>query len=426
MRACVLALALVVFGHGDVAAQSAFAGTWRVEGVNPPGIPSMFPLDIVIRIDGTAVSGMVSSCPSPQPPKAITDGRIEGDRITFQCSSAGARVVSFAGGLSGGTLRLTWTVDGPVAAANAVFGAKAPKELIATRVPDGELAKQAARLIAGSEFAVGVNLPEKDTKVEARLFIPASAARVRAVIVVTGWGLGFDFVDAAQARRLAESTQSGLLLARTTSISTQAGYGDWNDASIGGADALILALQRLAQEFDHPEVANAPLVIWGQSAGAGFGTSFAALHPDRTAAVVRYQSGAGVAARDLETVSRIPMLMIVAGKDSPALLDRAQSLWRDGRSLGAPWTFAEQPDAEHGEDEALGRACDLMVPWITAVLIQRLPPSGTALRPVGDAGGWLGHLGTREISPFTSFTGAKTEASWLPDEATARRWRELK
>ena len=38
-------------------------------------------------------------------------------------------------------------------------------------------------LIRGSELAAAVNLPDKNLKLEGSLFVPASAARIRAVIV---------------------------------------------------------------------------------------------------------------------------------------------------------------------------------------------------------------------------------------------------
>ena len=91
--------------------------------------------------------------------------------------------------------------------------------------------------------------------------------------------------------------------------------------------------------------------------------------------------------------------------------------------MGAPWTFAIEPDATHGDPKDLEKAIKLMVPWITAVVRQRLGPNGAALKPINDATAWLGNNQTGEVAPFGTFAGSKPEAVWLPDEASAQGWR---
>lgn len=60
-----------------------------------------------------------------------------------------------------------------------------------------------------------------------------------------------------------------------------------------------------------------------------------------------------------------------------------------------------------------------MATWITAVV---LPSSGTTLRVASDSSAWMGDTRTGEIALYRAFTGPKVEASWLPDEVTARGW----
>jgi hypothetical protein len=90
----------------------------------------------------------------------------------------------------------------------------------------------------------------------------------------------------------------------------------------------------------------------------------------------------------------------------------------------APWTFAVEPDATHGDSDGavLRRSNELMIPWITAVLRYRLPETGNSLRPITDTSAWLGNNQTHEIAPAATFTQWKTEASWLPDQLSARGW----
>jgi hypothetical protein len=182
-----------------------------------------------------------------------------------------------------------------------------------------------------------------------------------------------------------------------------------------------MLLKKLAQESGHQELVDAPLLFWGHSAAAGFGGTFAAIHPERTIALVNYQGGGGTRV-NMKVLSRIPSLYLAGGKDDATALANTLDMWKSGRSTGALWTFAIQPDATHGDNEFLKKANDLMIPWIAAVLRQRLSPDGKTLRAVTDASGWLGNNGTGTVAPSSAFIGSKAEASWLPDEATARGW----
>jgi hypothetical protein len=134
-------------------------------------------------------------------------------------------------------------------------------------------------------------------------------------------------------------------------------------------------------------------------------------------------------------VSKIPALFMVGGKDpnagdasvpnSTSLAGGAGNLWRSGRAVGAPWTFAVEPDATHGDPKDLEKANDLMIPWITAIIRQRLSQDGKTLRVVTEGSGLMGNNRTGEFAPYGAFPGSKLEASWLPDQASARGWQTV-
>lgn len=75
--------------------------------------------------------------------------------------------------------------------------------------------------------------------------------------------------------------------------------------------------------------------------------------------------------------------------------------------------------------EDLVQANALVIPWIAAVVGQRLSNDGPSLRAVTEGAGWLGDARTKDVAPYSLFAGSKPDANWLPDEATARGWRTL-
>ena len=417
--------------------RTVLVGTARVEGTGRG-----FPWTVILRVDGRTVTGMVTSCASNFG-VPIGEGLIDGNTITFKCTNpAGTRTILFTGVATGAQLSLKWKNQLQNSEPNrsfdeALFGDAAPLQFIARRVSDAELLPAEREMVGevdqvrGQEFAAGVNLVAKDVKIDGRLFLPEKVSHVRAVIVAIYWGLGRSVYWDAQVRALAQTTGSGVVQAWISSIRTNGNDTALNNnAAVGGADSLILLMQRFAQESGHPEIAGAPLLFWGHSTAGPFGPSFAALHPERTIAFVRYHSGP-VVGGDLTVISKVPALFFVGGKDPIVGPDGilgsegARTLWTTGRSAGAPWTFALEPDATHGDEKDLPKANVLLVPWITAVLRQRLSPDSEALRPLNDATAWMGNNATGEISGYSTFSGTRTEASWLPDEQAAQGCRSV-
>jgi pimeloyl-ACP methyl ester carboxylesterase len=74
-----------------------------------------------------------------------------------------------------------------------------------------------------------------------------------------------------------------------------------------------MLLNQLASESGRGELIDAPLLFWGHSGGVQFGSTFAALRPERTIGFVAYQ-GWGVSPADVKILSRIPALFSVIAK----------------------------------------------------------------------------------------------------------------
>ena len=434
MRSILRVLAILFVTCVPSDAQTGLTGTWRVQSTPP--------FEVVLRVNGTRLTGRVSQC-AMNVSAEIFDGAANGNTVTFKCTSAdGDRTVTFTGIGSGDEMGLTWTLEvraggsrtdrnaGPV----DLFAPSAPTRLTARRVPDGRLAADADR-VRGMEFAGAVNLVKQDLKGEAMLFLPQGVRRVRAVLVVNRWGLGLSVYDDPEWRRLAETLEVGILRVHIRYLSEPNAslIGAGQIPSQGAADSFLMLLRRLAEDSGHQELTTAPLLFWGHSSGGGtFGLPVSLSH--RTAGFVRYHSGGQTDAEasslgrpSRTSLNQIPALILVGAKDDGDQGERrwrqSEAEWRSRRSVGAPWTFAVEPEATHGDQRDLTKANALVIPWIAGVLRQRLSPDGLALRVVRDDSAWLGSNRTGEVSPSDAFQGSKADASWLPDEATARGWR---
>lgn len=395
-------------------AQTGINGTWRLDEAGRRW-------EVFLKADGARLTGIVGNCATVAPVE-ISGGVIEGSSVRFECRRTdGVSSIALTGAVAGDRIEFSWrTVGAPAGAGNPVFGPSAPPRFVARRVPDGGLAALFGQA-RGVELAGAINLPDENTKIAGLLFLPDRVRRVRAVILAVQWGNGDPFYAHQDVRRMLEATDTALLLVRYTTIGGAVWAANrWNPRS----GTLPLLLQRLAEESGHPEIKDAPLVIWGHSAAGNFGSTFADAQPGRTVAFVAYHSAAAGADGVSADRFRVPALLIAGGKDPAAPAAAIEANWKQARSAGAPWTLAVDPDADHASEDALNRATGLMVSWITAVLRQRLSSDAT-LRSVDESGTWLGDSRTGQVSPSGSFAGATLEASWLPDEQTADVWRRM-
>ena len=278
--------------------------------------------------------------------------------------------------------------------------------------------------VHGKEYAAAVNLIQRNVKAEARMFAPDAAKRVRGVWVTVWYGLAGTCCFSDESwRTFAESAGLAMINVRFSTIS-EAPLTVWRNAELGGADALLSVLDTLGRDAQRPELSTVPILFWGHSQAGGFGTTFAALHPDRTIGSIRYH--VGPVGLDNPAVVAVPMLLFLGDRDTVGVpaQGQAKTLWEAGRRNDAPWTLAIEPHAEHANVSDVQKANAFLFSWITGMLGQRLTAEGK-LRDVRTEIGWLGNVKDSSIAPFTSAPFAKDQAAWFPDEASAKAWREI-
>jgi hypothetical protein len=284
-----------------------------------------------------------------------------------------------------------------------------------------------AQGVIGREFAAAINDVRRDTKIEGLLFVPEHVTNILGMVVILNYGaMSRDLYFDEDLRQVLGSSNCAVLFARLTNIKPPESDQPipsqlLRNAAAGGGDALLSMARRLASESGHRELSDVPMLFWGFSAAASFGTTFAAIHPERTLGFVRYHTQRRGLSEDLQHLKQVPALLIAGGKDETAGVGDAESFWKLARSVEAPWAFVVEPDAPHASSEIhANTAKALTIPWIAGVLRHRLSPTG-AIRSGRNEQAWLADM-QGNVAAYQSYTGDKRTASWLPSEQTARGW----
>jgi hypothetical protein len=191
----------------------------------------------------------------------------------------------------------------------------------------------------------------------------------------------------------------------------------------GSVTVLEHALEHFADEIGRPELANAPFVAYGFSAGGGFANRLVNTLPERCIASAPLSSAMRmeVPAAALD----VPVCMFSGEQEerlNPMLYDTMQTQ----RPLGAHWAWAMVEGQAHREiDQAT-----VALPFLDHCIRLRYPADAdprkgpVALRPLDLSTGWLAddtswRSGLTQIAPYAEPGTAAATTSWLPDEDIA-------
>ena len=220
----------------------------------------------------------------------------------------------------------------------------------------------------------------------------------------------------------------------------------WRDFCLAqrvGLAQTVSDLPAIATASGHAEIANAPFVTCGTSAGASAAAAAVIANPARGLAVVglhgvmfaagndgfnanRSGENGDVPTLDFSGVYGVPMIHNFDNNDgfiNPVVL---HGLVEYGRAHGAPWTFFIHNDGNHTDNNTA--LTTLIFPWLAAVLDLRLPASagtgdGTVtLNPIVESNGWLGDIKTKTIASYATYAGDKAKADWFPNQSVATIW----
>lgn len=211
----------------------------------------------------------------------------------------------------------------------------------------------------------------------------------------------------------------------------------WCDPRNGSDAAFQKCLVDLGGKCGHPELPKVPWALWGHSGGGHWAGGMTLLHPERVAAVW-LRSGVPLleANPDRATIKThtipeaalgVPMMCNPGTKEGVTVKDgRFAGVWPANeafftavRAKGGLIGVAVDPLTAH----ECGNQRYLAIPWLDACLNARLPEQVEApLRSISSDNVWLAPLLGKEATAAATFSGDKTKAIWLPNEAMAKAW----
>ena len=258
-------------------------------------------------------------------------------------------------------------------------------------------------------------------KAEFRLWVP-SAARVRAVLVLVPGsnGDGRPMAEDAFWQGFASKHQLAIVACRFTDKPHEQSFlEDYVEVSNGSGQALLDAVSSLAKKSNHSEIASAPFLMWGMSAGGQVDYEFAAWKPERVIAFVVNKGGVYYSALVPRAARNTPALLFVGDKDLAFRVSTIAGLFAVNRRAGALWAYVVEPDTAH----AVGRSRDLGAMFFEDVLSMRF--AANALTAVPERTGFIGDLTAVTFQPVATAAPPSVPTAWLPTERIARAWQAV-
>lgn len=169
-----------------------------------------------------------------------------------------------------------------------------------------------------------------------------------------------------------------------------------------------------------PELASAPLLLYGMSGGAPEASGFAARNAARVAGLF-LKVPARMETLTTGNILAVPTFVVLAELDT--FVDNAMltAAFRANRRAGALWALALEPGVPHHSLTPAQR--EITTLWMSTVLALRLGATASApLREVYASSGWIGDIATGEVARADEFLDPAF-GSWFPSAEIAERWK---
>ena len=283
-------------------------------------------------------------------------------------------------------------------------------------------APSGAQSVAGTTTDLTVPPGANFDKAEFRLWYPSTASAVQATLVLVPGsnGDGRPMADDPFWQEFATRYRLAIVACRfTDKPHDQSFIEHYVNVSQGSGQALVDALAALGERTRHPELATAPLLLWGMSAGGEFNYEFVAWKPERVAAFVVNKGGIYYSALVSRAAREVPGILFVGERDLDSRINTIAGLFAVNRRGGALWAFAEEPGVAH----VVARSRDLAVILYADVLNLRV--NGSAMKPVDPKSGYVADLKARTFQPAAEAPAQTERTAWLPTLTVAKAWQAV-
>jgi len=194
---------------------------------------------------------------------------------------------------------------------------------------------------------------------------------------------------------------------------------DYADVSKGSGQALLGAINNFAKRSKHPELATAPLVLWGMSAGGEVNYEVAAWKPERVAAFIVNKGNFYYTGTASKAMRGVPALLFVGNDDLQYRVTAVTGIFSMNRRPGALWALVQEPNTPH----AVGRSDEMSRMFFDDVLPMRITSGSSTFKPLDATKGWQGDLARHTVAAVAPGAKMPEEPTvWLPTERMAKAW----
>jgi hypothetical protein len=192
----------------------------------------------------------------------------------------------------------------------------------------------------------------------------------------------------------------------------------------GSGQALLDVISLFAKSSGHSELADAPIILWGHSAGGEFNYEFVCWKPERVLAFVVNKGGFYFSALAPKHAREVPGIFFTAENDLESRKDIVKGIFLMNRRVGALWAFAEEPGAGH----EIGQTQKLAGIFFDEVIPLRLhkkssdADSSVELQTIPVNSGYVGDIKAPSYSPVAEGRKSDFPAAWLPGSKFAEAW----
>jgi len=291
--------------------------------------------------------------------------------------------------------------------------------LAAVLIAAPSMAQGAAATVLDETIPPGANFD----KAEFRLWLPSDVPAVQAIAVLVPGsnGDGRGQVDDPVWQAFAVRHKLALVGVRLTDKPHDQGFiEEYVNVSQGSGRAFLDAMASFASRSKHPELATAPFLLWGMSAGGEFNYEFVCWKPERVAAFVVNKGNIYYTALAPKAARLVPGILFTGGKDLEFSTSTITGLFAMNRRGGALWALAEEPSAAH----IVGRSRDVALVLFEDALALRVG-EGAALKPLSEKSGFIGDIKAKTYQALGEDTVPNYPTAWLPTARVAERWQWL-